>query len=118
MQIGLCTDRDAWNRAVVHFNCALYHSWEWGEVRQTEGWIPWRVLVESEREPRAAVHILEKRLPMRAGSLLYAVRGIVGEDDDPLLVKELSPWLKAFARERSAILLRMDPEFPDREKSR
>ena len=118
MQIGFCTDREAWNRVALHLRGTLYHSWEWGEVRQAEGWIPWRILAESEGKPRAAVHILEKRLPMRAGSLLYGGRGIAGSDNNPLVVKELVTWLRGFVRERNGILLRMDPEFPDTDESK
>jgi len=118
MQIGFCTDGEAWNRVALHLGGTLYHSWEWGEVRQTEGWIPWRILAESDGKPRAAVQILEKRLPMGTGSLLYSGRGIAGSDNDSLVVKELVAWLRAFARDRNAIVLRIDPEFPDKDESR
>jgi peptidoglycan pentaglycine glycine transferase (the first glycine) len=87
-------------------------------MRQAEGWIPWRILAESDGNPCAAVHILEKRLPMRAGSLLYVATGIAGSDNDVRVVKNLVSWIKSFARERDAILLRMDPQFPDTDQSR
>jgi peptidoglycan pentaglycine glycine transferase (the first glycine) len=118
MQISFCTDGETWNRVVLQLRGTLYHCWEWGEVRKAGGWVPWRVLAEVDGQPRALVQILEKRLPMGAGSLLYARRGIAGSDDDPLVVKELIAWLRAFARERNAILLRMDPEFLDTDETR
>jgi len=118
MQIGFCTNREAWNRVVLNLRGTLYHSWEWGEVRRAEGWVPWRILASVDGQPRGSVQILERRLPMGVGSLLDARRGIAGNDNDPLVVKEMVAWLRAFARERNAILLRMDPEFPDVDESR
>jgi peptidoglycan pentaglycine glycine transferase (the first glycine) len=118
MQIRLCGNGETWNRVVLGLGGTLYHSWEWGAMREAEGWIPWRVLVESDGNPRAAVQILEKRLPMRAGCLLCAARGIAGDDDDGRVVKDVVSWMRSFARERKAILLRMDPAFPDTDQAR
>lgn len=118
MQIGFCTDREDWNRAALQLGGSLFHSWEWSEVRRAEGWVPWRILAKVDDQPRALVQVFEKRLPMGVGSLLEARRGIAGSDNDPLVVKELVSWLGGFARDRNAVVLRLDTEFPDTDESR
>ncbi|MHB8412001.1 MAG: lipid II:glycine glycyltransferase FemX [Candidatus Acidiferrales bacterium] len=118
MNISLCDDQAAWNRVVLELSGTLYHSWEWGEVRRAEGWLPSRVLLQADGKAVAAVQILERQLPAGIGTLLYVPRGIAGGDNDPAVVASVVAWLKVFMRERRAILLRMDPGFPDSDETR
>jgi len=113
MNVGICTDKEYWNQAALNLGASIYHSWEWGDLRQAEGWRSWRVLTEENDQPVAVTHILEKRLPLRLGALLYAAHGIVSRENDDAAVVTTARWLKNFARERRAFLLRADPEFAD-----
>jgi lipid II:glycine glycyltransferase (peptidoglycan interpeptide bridge formation enzyme) len=117
MQIQFCYDKDLWNRSILNLGGGLYHSWQWGEVRKAEGWIPWRVLGYSDGVVCAGAQILQKPLPMKVGCLLYIPRGVAG-CADPSIVKQLVVWLKVFLHERRGIVLRMDPDFPDVDESR
>ena len=113
VQVFPCEDKSAWNQAVFNLGGSLYHSWEWGEIRQMEGWHPWRILATVDREPCAAVQVLEKRLPAGVASIFYAPRGITGHDEDKAIVQEILLWLQDLCKRRRGIVLRMDPPFKD-----
>lgn len=112
-EIDLISDRDVWNHALLNLPAVLCHTWEWGEVRAKERWRPSRILVRRTGKPVAAVQVLERQLPMASFKLLYAPRGIAFRSDDPEAFLDLTLWLKKFVKQRRAILLRMDPFFPD-----
>ncbi|MFB3812899.1 MAG: lipid II:glycine glycyltransferase FemX [Terriglobales bacterium] len=108
VEIDVCHDRDTWNAAIALLKGSLYHSWQWGELRQSLGWQAWRILATHEGRPVAAAQILERRLPV-LGSLFYGIHGIACPD-----VTNLPPvlaWLREFLAQRNAILLRLDPRL-------
>lgn len=113
MQIRLIEDSTEWNNALLDLGATLYHSWDWGQLRATEGWRAWRVLASDGSSPRAAVQVLERRLPIPGLSILSAPRGIAARRDDREPVLLIGKWLKGFVRARHAIVLRMDPFIPD-----
>jgi peptidoglycan pentaglycine glycine transferase (the first glycine) len=113
MQIRLIENSTEWNNALLDLSATLYHSWEWGELRATEGWRAWRVLASDSSSPRAAVQVLQRGLPIPGLSILSAPRGIAARPDDRESVLLIGKWLKDFVRQRRAILLRMDPFIPD-----
>lgn len=118
MKIGLIENKNEWNDAVLSLGGTLYHSWEWGETRAHVGWHPWRVMVQEGDTPRAAAQIFERRVPLARSSLLYAACGLAGNDSNPEIVNTLAEWMRRFAAERSAILLRIQTRFDDREAAR
>lgn len=118
MNIELSDNEAAWNRAILELSGTLYHSWEWGEVRRAEGWLTTRALLKTDGKAVAAVQILERRLPMGMGTILYIPRGIAGADNDPATVARMVAWLKRFVLDRRPILLRMDPSFLDSDQTR
>jgi peptidoglycan pentaglycine glycine transferase (the first glycine) len=113
MRIELCDDPQEWNKAVLALNGTLYHSWQWGQLCLSQGWTPWRVLAEEHGMPRAALQILERRLPLIPLSILYAPKGIAHRLTGLQHLAELVGWLSGFLRKRHAIFLRIDPEILD-----
>jgi peptidoglycan pentaglycine glycine transferase (the first glycine) len=113
MQIRLIEDSAEWNNALLDLSATLYHSWEWGELVATDGWRVWRVLASDGSSPRAAVQVLERRLPIPGLSILYAPRGIATRPSDSESFISVGTWLKDFVRRRRAILLRADPLILD-----
>lgn len=109
MQIRMIDKSGEWNGALRNLGGTLYHSWEWGEARSTQGWRAWRILASESDSPRAAVQVLERRLPILGLSILYAPRGIAARIDDYESVIAVGKWLKDFVRQRRGILLRADP---------
>lgn len=109
--IEVVHNRAEWTNSLLTLPATLYHTWEWGEVRSSEGWKPWRILAKSAGSARAAVQVLERQLPAPGCRVLYAPRGIAFSWGDSETVLELSNWLKGFVKHRRAIVLRMDPFF-------
>jgi lipid II:glycine glycyltransferase (peptidoglycan interpeptide bridge formation enzyme) len=109
MQIRPIENSEEWNSALVQLGGTLYQCWEWGELRSTQGWRAWRFLVGDSLHPRAAVQVLERRLPILGLSILYAPRGIAVSPSDREAFVSVGTWLKEFVRQRRAILLRVDP---------
>lgn len=69
-------DRDVWNRWVgSQPGGSVFQSYEWGEIRATQGWAPYYVALEADGDWRAAALVLVKRLPAGLGSILYSPRG-------------------------------------------
>lgn len=87
-------------------------AWGWGDLKAATGWRPHRLLVPGAGgRPVAACSILERRLP-GLGPLLYAPRGpVVDWDDDSAADAALSA-LVAFAHQRRAVALKLDPGVP------
>ena len=58
----------------------ILQSYEWGEIKGRGEWEPLRLLVEDEKgQPRAALSILKRRLPVINKTIFYAPRGPVGD---------------------------------------
>lgn len=118
MNIEIIKNREQWNSAILALGGTLYHSWEWGETRANQGWQPWRVLANDGQNPRAAVQIFERTVPLLRACVLYAATGIAGNDTDSILVNSLAEWMRKFSKERKAIMLRLESQFSDEDESR
>lgn len=86
----------------------ILQSYEWGLVK--EDWQPFRMLVEKDGLPVAALSILKRPLPFFGKSIFYAPRGPVGDIHDKGLMDYL--WIQAqiLARKEKAIFLKIDPD--------
>lgn len=113
----MCSNRANWDTTVLELGGSLYQSWEWGELREAEGWTPWRIVAEDGCTARAAVQILERCVPVVGLGIMYAPTGIVTASGDYDATVELTKWLHAFVRKRRAIALRIDPEILDTDES-
>ena len=121
MRITLCDNQAEWNQAVLQLGGTLYQSWQWGELRRSRGWLPWRVLVEDAGTVQAAMQIFERRTPLVPAIILYAPHGIARRRGEFTLLDGLVEWLRGFLAERKAVFLRIDPDIADtdeQEKSR
>jgi peptidoglycan pentaglycine glycine transferase (the first glycine) len=96
----------------------ILQSWEWGELKGKGEWRPHRILVENEqRQPVAALSILERRIPGIGKKIFYAPRGPVGDIHDEQLMDYLFGEVKKFAREKGSIFLKIDPDVPKEDKA-
>lgn len=102
-----------WNQAVRECDGTLYQSWEWGELRATQGWVVWRAVAEDAGVTRAVANVLERRVPLVGSNILYAPTGIAATDTTQEAIFQLILWLRDFIRERNAIFVRFDPWFAE-----
>src|SRR5680860_1791771 len=42
----------------------VLQSWEWGEIKSRTGWVPWRLVIEENKEIVAVASILERKIPV------------------------------------------------------
>ncbi len=87
-------------------------SWAWGQVKAGTGWRPHRLLVPAAGgQPLAACSVLERPVP-GVGPLLYAPRGPIVDWADAAAVQRAMEAVTAFARDREAVALKLDPAVP------
>jgi lipid II:glycine glycyltransferase (peptidoglycan interpeptide bridge formation enzyme) len=99
-------DRDAFDAYVASSPTGdLLQSWEWGEIKQTNGWEPIRYVAEEGGRIVAAVSVLRRRPFPFGPPLLYAPRGPVFDD-----ARALGGLLARVRRDAGrAFLLKCDP---------
>jgi lipid II:glycine glycyltransferase (peptidoglycan interpeptide bridge formation enzyme) len=111
-------EKDIFNTfAAGHAKGHCMQLWEWGDIKGRTGWKPWRLLIEETngedgRCVMAAMTVLERRLPVVRVPIFYAPRGPVADIHDPGLLDAVWAAARAKAKERGAILLKVDPDVP------
>ncbi|MCL1853407.1 MAG: aminoacyltransferase [Peptococcaceae bacterium] len=130
-------DRDRFNAFVAgHAKGHVMQLWQWGDIKGRTGWKPWRLVITEEAgkdeslsqgvneggspslllnlEPRtgelASMTVLERRLPLVGAPIFYAPRGPVADVHDADLLDAVWAAVRGKAKERGAILLKVDPD--------
>lgn len=110
---------ETWNPLIASFpDPQLLQTWEWGQVKSQFGWQPYyKIWHAPDQTVSAAALVLERtiRLPGMAAQLRmhYTPKGpLLSDWGDARLRKHVLGDLEAFARERRAFLLKVDPEVP------
>lgn len=112
MRVAVCTDRASWNGFIAAAGGSLLQSWQWGEFKRRQGWHVLRLAALDGREPRAAMQVLARVVPL-AGAFFYAPEGpVLAPEDWAAGAPPLGALLaEAQRRGRScgALTLRLDP---------
>lgn len=105
------SEREAYNDFVSRAPKGhILQSFEWGEVKKD--WQPFRLLVEKDGRPAAALSILKRKIPVIGKAIFYAPRGPVGDIHDHALMDYLFLQAQILARKEKAIFLKIDPDVP------
>jgi lipid II:glycine glycyltransferase (peptidoglycan interpeptide bridge formation enzyme) len=113
LDIRPIADADAWNAVALRFpNADLRQSHEWGEIRQRHGWRPLRLVAFDAGEPVAAIAALCRRVPA-LGTIAYAPRGPLMDEDDKRAWAALPALAGALRDGARATFLRVSPAVPD-----
>jgi lipid II:glycine glycyltransferase (peptidoglycan interpeptide bridge formation enzyme) len=111
-------DRQGWNQIISSFPAPhLLQTWEWGEIKSAFGWQPHHKVWEVDGEVVAAALVLERTVNLGGMAarlrMHYTPKGPLLHDwaDAPLRERVLAD-LEAFARQRGAFLLKIDPDVP------
>ena len=96
----------------------MLQTYSWGEIKKPD-WEPLRAVVEDDQQQICAVmSILFRRIPIINRTIAYVPRGPVFADTaDAQLINYTLESLTTLARERSAILIKIDPAIPEGELS-
>jgi peptidoglycan pentaglycine glycine transferase (the first glycine) len=84
----------------------------WGALKARFGWQAVRLALEQDGQLRAGAQALFRPLPL-GRSLAYVPKGPVMAPDDEAAATRLWAALHALARSRRAILLKIEPEWPE-----
>jgi lipid II:glycine glycyltransferase (peptidoglycan interpeptide bridge formation enzyme) len=102
-------EAEEWNGLVQSFPAYdLRQGFEWGELRRTLGWRPFRFAAGTHGRPGAACSILCRSIP-GVGAVLYAPRGPLFDPADPGALAALVARIRQLARQTRAIVLRISP---------
>ena len=121
MHITEIQDPQTWDQALRRLpNPHALQSWAWGDFKARHGWQATRLLFEQDGRPVAAGSVLQRQLPRLPLSILYVPKGPVLDWQDPDRALYVLGALEHLARQRRAILLKIDPdvyypEDPDQE---
>jgi len=103
-------DHARWNAfAANQPHTDFQQSWEWGELKARSGWQPVRLALEEGGTIVAGSSVLFRPLPGLRRTIAYAPRGPLVDWEDETLADETWAALVALARQRRAILLKIDP---------
>lgn len=109
-------DKQQWNATIAELpNPHLLQTWEWGEVKAQFGWQPFHRVWHAEGQVVAAALVLEREVKFAGFApglrMHYTPKGplLLSWGDADLRQRVLKD-LESFARQRSAFLLKMDPD--------
>lgn len=111
-------DRQQWNAIIAGMpQPHLLQTWEWGEVKAQFGWQAHHRVWQDGEHVVAAALVLERSINLGGMAarlrMHYTPKGPLLVDwEDAALRKRVLDDLEAFARQRGAFLLKVDPEVP------
>jgi peptidoglycan pentaglycine glycine transferase (the first glycine) len=103
------TDTDQWDAFVERRGGHLLQTTAWGELKAAFGWDYRLVSLADGGAIKAGALLLFRRLPLGLGTIAYVPRGPVVDWGDGEVVEALQAALDDAARERHAILLKVEP---------
>ena len=111
MHIQEITDPTQWNAALLGLPTPhVLQTWEWGTFKAKYGWTATRLLFKGHGLVCAAASVLQRRWPRLPLSVMYVPKGPIWGFDDVALLDRILAELKALARRRRAIFIKIDPD--------
>lgn len=118
MEIRRDIEREDWNRFIAQsLGSPILQSWEWGEVKRSQGWEPIRLAVAESEEIIAQISILKRKIPYIGKSIFYAPRGPVLHFKNIKVLDFLLGAIKFEAKRHRAVVLKIDPEIEEEDVS-
>ncbi|MFH2034441.1 MAG: peptidoglycan bridge formation glycyltransferase FemA/FemB family protein [Candidatus Margulisiibacteriota bacterium] len=111
-------DRQRWDEFIANSpHSPILQTYGWGEVKKRQGWTPIRLAIVEGNNILAGVQLLKRNLPYVGRSIFYAPRGPVVDFGSEDMLDTLLRAIEAEAKKHKAILLKIDPEIEEGEKS-
>jgi peptidoglycan pentaglycine glycine transferase (the first glycine) len=109
-------DAREWNRTIIDLPGAhLFQTWEWGEIKKTNGWQPIQKIWRDENGKVSAAGLILKR-PVAIGGnkapacLLYIPRGPLLDWGSDFWRTRVLDDLQMIGRQERAIMIKIDPD--------
>lgn len=103
-------ERDYWDAHIETIaNAHPFNAYDWGVVRETDGWTPVHIAAERDGIFCGGMLLLMKRLPFLPYSIFCSPHGPVCRVDDREAIEAVHAAVRELARKHRAILLRIDP---------
>lgn len=110
LRILPASERQRWTSfATAHPLGHFMQSWEWAEVKATQGWAPHFLTVEEGGVIIAGTLVQGKRLPLLGKQLFYSPRGPLFEPQRREAMELLVRGVRELARREGAVFWRIDP---------
>ncbi len=115
MEARIITDRQQWDDFVAASECCnITQSYEWGELGpHLGGEALYAGVLDDEGRLCAAMLVLIFPLPVLRLPFFYAPRGPIIDDPNSPALTVLLNFVKAEAKKRGAVMLKVEPSVPD-----
>lgn len=111
-------ERERWNAFVAESPWGhLMQAWEWGAFKQALGWQVYRIGIRRDGRLVAGLQVLFKRLPLFPLAIAYIPKGPVVDLADEGTVQALFSAAHRLARDKKAILLKVEPNYADNDQT-
>jgi peptidoglycan pentaglycine glycine transferase (the first glycine) len=111
------SQREQWDAFVAgHVHGHLLQSWDWGELKASAGWFPFRLALFHGETIVAAAQVLCKTLPnvpLRFGNLAYIPCGPVLDWTQPALCETFFTQLHQYLLKQGSLAVRMEVGIED-----
>jgi len=112
------SERDYWDQQVQTLERVHpFNAYDWGKVRQVDGWEPVHLLAERGGRVCGGLLLLAKRLPLVPYSIFYGPHGPFCAPDDLETVSAIHEKVRDVARRKRAIFIRIDPNIREEESA-
>ena len=109
-------EKEYWNECVQRFDHVHpLNAFEWGEVRNIDGWQPIRLVAERSGRFSGALLLLVKKIPLVPYRIFYGPKGPVCGPEDRETIHAIHGKVLELARSQNAIFLRVDPNIREEE---
>ena len=107
-----------WNKIILALpNAHILQTWQWGQVKAAYGWQPlpyiWK---DNDNNITAAALVLCRSTGLGKGAIrlnvLYIPKGPLLKWEDKSITEQVVSDLEKLAKERKAILIKIDPDVP------
>ena len=89
----------------------FFQAFDWGVFKETQGWKVHRIMLQGENgEPKAALSILEKRIPLFGFKIWYLPRGSVCDFKDRGLAAQVFDFLIDYGRKNKVMAIKVSPD--------
>lgn len=100
---------------------SIYQTFEWGEIKKTDGWSVIRFIIRDNEKIIGAFSALTKKVPMLNSAYMYIPRGPVinyNSITKSAVLKIIIDYLREYCKKNNIIYARINPDLPYSEEDR